>query len=252
MTSAKTSDPVKTAARTLDLFELFADARAPLSLTEVAKRIRAPVSSCHALLRTLQRRGYVFELGSRGPVYPTRRLLDVAMLIAGYDPILDRLAPTLEALRDDTGETVILGRRQGDHVVYMNVVEGLQTIRYMARPGDTKPLHSSAIGKALLGALSPGDLDGILDRIALQKVTPNTITDRDALKRALTFGGRQGYYVTRGENVPEVMAMAITYRVENEVFGIALAGPSERVSKSEHAYAERLLQLQGADLLRSA
>lgn len=250
MTSSKLSDPVKTAARTLDLFEVFAEARAPLNLTEVARRIRAPISSCHALLRTLQLKGYIYELGPRGPVYPTRRLLDIATLIASYDPILDRLAPMLEELRDATGETVILGRRQGDHIVYMNVFEGLQTIRYMARPGDTKPLHSSAIGKAILGSLPPQELEAVLGRIELTRVTPGTITDREALSRALSFGARQGYHVTRGENVAEVMGMAIAYRVENEVFGIALAGPNERMSRCEHANADKLLQLQEVDVLR--
>jgi DNA-binding IclR family transcriptional regulator len=239
----KMLDPVKTAARTLDLFEVFADVKTPLSLTEVAKRIGAPVSSCHGLIRTLKTRGYIYELGARGPVYPTRRLLDIANLIASYDPVMDRLAPLLEALRDATGETVIIGRRQGDQIVYMNVFEGLQTIRYMARPGDIKPLHSSAIGKAVLSSFAPDELDAVLGRLVLKRVTQNTITDRAALLDSLAAGRSQGYHVTRGENVPEVMGMAIACRVESEVFGIALAGPTERMTRSEEAYAERLLRL---------
>ncbi len=37
--------------------------------------------------------------------------------------------------------------------MYLDVLEGPHTVRYAARIGDFKPLHSSAVGKALLGAL---------------------------------------------------------------------------------------------------
>src|SRR5688500_2352238 len=102
------NDPVKTAARTLDLFEAFAEARTPMTLTEIAARIDSPVSSCHALMRTLQARGYLYVLSQRRRCYPTRRLLDIAAAIAGHDPIVEKLRPAMEALRDRTGETVIL------------------------------------------------------------------------------------------------------------------------------------------------
>ena len=71
-------DPVKTAARTLDVFEVFAAARGPLTLTELAARLGSPLSSCHALVRTLQSRGYVYILDERKRVYPTKRLLLLA------------------------------------------------------------------------------------------------------------------------------------------------------------------------------
>ena len=56
---------VKTAARTLDVFECFAEARRPLSLSELARAIEAPVSSCFALIRTLEDRGYLYAVGRR-------------------------------------------------------------------------------------------------------------------------------------------------------------------------------------------
>ena len=122
--AAATEDAVKTAARTLDLFEAFAKVREPMSLTELARRIGAPISSCHALIRTLQKRGFLYELGPRGPVYPTKRMLEIITAIATYDPILKRLEPVLERLRKATGETVILGKRQGDGIIYLEVLQG--------------------------------------------------------------------------------------------------------------------------------
>jgi DNA-binding IclR family transcriptional regulator len=220
---------VKTAARTLDLFEVFAAARGPLTLTDLAQRIGSPISSCHALVRTLQARGYVYVLDARKRVYPTKRLLAIAEEIAEHDPVLERLSPILDALLKGTGETVILGKRQGDRVTYLDVLEGSHTLRYAASPGDTKPLHSSAIGKAMLGALTPPERDKLLARIELPRVTDRAITDRAALVEDLEGSLQRGYFMTRGENVADVMAISIMRRVADEPYGIAVAGPATRL-----------------------
>src|SRR5919202_5082685 len=98
-------DQVKAAVRTLDLFEAFAAARGPLSLTELSRRIGAPISSCHALVRTLQSRGYVYVLDERKRIYPTKRLAALGQAFARYDPVLDRVSPILNRLAAATGET---------------------------------------------------------------------------------------------------------------------------------------------------
>jgi DNA-binding IclR family transcriptional regulator len=146
-------DSVKTADRTLDLLEAFARIKEPLSLSELARQLDCPVSSCHGLVRTMKGRGYLYLLQHRRRYYPTRRLLEIGAAIAAHDPLVERLIPTLEALRAHTAETVILGHRQDDEIVYLHVLEGPQTIRYAASPGERKPLHSSALGKAFLGVL---------------------------------------------------------------------------------------------------
>ncbi|HRP95343.1 MAG TPA: IclR family transcriptional regulator [Rhodocyclaceae bacterium] len=235
------SDSVKTAARTLDLFEVFAQTQAPLSLTDLSQRLHAPISSCHALVRTLQSRGYLYVLERRKRVYPTKRMLQVVEAIAGHDPLLEAVAPVLERLRDRLGETVILGNRQEDSVIYLEVVEGTHTVRYAAKPGDAKPLHSSAIGKAMLSGLKPDQLRALLERLPLARVTANTLTDIDTLLDDIEQGRRNGYFVTRGENVEDVSAIAIRREVNGEPFGIAIAGPSERLSRNFDAYCRELI-----------
>jgi DNA-binding IclR family transcriptional regulator len=239
-------DPVKTAARTLDVFEVFAAASGPLTLTELAHRLGSPLSSCHALVRTLQSRGYVYILDERKRVYPTKRLLLLAQQIAQNDPVLDQIGPVLATLQADTGETVILGKRQGQAITYLDVLESRRTIRYAAEPGDVKPLHSSAIGKAMLGLLLPGELATTLRKLPRPAITPGTITDLDALTADITLGRAQGFFITRGENVPDVMAIAISRAVGEEAYGLAVAGPIGRIE------AARELILEGLKSARTA
>ena len=82
---------VKSASRTLDVFELFAREQRPLTLSEVAAALDAPLSSCFNLVRALKGRGFLFGVGPRRQIYPTREMYDVASAIAASDPWLRRL-----------------------------------------------------------------------------------------------------------------------------------------------------------------
>lgn len=221
---------VKTAGRTLDLFEIFAKTQTPLSLSELARALNAPPSSCFNLIRALQARGYLYSVQPRRQLYPTRRLFEVASAITAGEPWMARIEPVLVTLRDQTHETVILGKRQGDRVVYLQVIEGPQTIRYTAQAGDLKPLHSSSIGKALLGALEPTELAKLLKQLPLPRVTEATMTNRSKLLADLERGRKQGYFITAGENVADVMAVATTVWLGGDVYGIAIAGPIHRMT----------------------
>jgi DNA-binding IclR family transcriptional regulator len=72
-------------------------------------------------------------------------------------------------------------------------------------------------------------------------MTANTIVKRKALEDDLAASLSKGYFVTRGENVADVMAVACTVEVYGDVFGIAVAAPLSRMHTDEKSQAERLL-----------
>src|SRR5438128_9074219 len=117
----------RSALRALEVFEAFREARRPLSLSETAKLTNMPVSTCHGVFRAMEQRGYLY-IGSARDAYPTRRLWDLAQDINAHDPVALRLEPALTHLRDDVDETVILGVRHGDTVLYLLVLESSQAI----------------------------------------------------------------------------------------------------------------------------
>jgi DNA-binding IclR family transcriptional regulator len=149
--------------------------------------------------------------------------------ILANDEILLRLLPAMEELRSATRETVILGKRRKEDIVYLDVLESPEVIRYSARAGDTKPLHSTCIGKCMLSAMPQGDLSAWLEKHPPYRVTGNTITDQAALIANLEEGRQRGVFTTRGENVADVTALAVPVSVNNELFGLAVAGPSHRI-----------------------
>ena len=226
--------------RVIDIFEAFQANQRPLSLTDLADAVNVPKSTCHAIVSTLTARGYLYSLTRPRSLYPTKRMYDVASDILAKDPFIERTTPLLERLRDASQETVILGKRQGDAVVYLQVVESAHPIRYSAKPGDIKPLHSSSIGKALLGSMKEAELREWVAAHELASVTATTITDPEALIADVLQSRRAGYFQTRGENVSDVWAVAAFFTLHNETLAIAVAGPRHRM---EAGFAECARQL---------
>ncbi len=232
---------VTSVGRVLDILEAFQRVRKPVSLTELADITGIPKSSCHAIVRTLIARGYLYSLSRPRSLYPTRRIYDVAVETQAHDPIVQQVTPLLERLRDNSRETVILGKRQHDAVIYLQVFESQHAIRYSAKPGHFKPMHSSAIGKALLGSLKEAELRTQLSGRTFPAVTPDTITGAEALVKDIVDSRRRGYFVTRGENVPDVWAVATYLSLRSETLAVAIAGPRHRMEHNVVEHAQVLL-----------
>lgn len=231
--------------RVIDIFEAFQASERPLSLTDLAEAADIPKSTCHAIVSTLTARGYLYTFNRPRAFYPTKRMYDVAQDILAKDPFIEHVTQVLERLRDSTRETVILGKRQGDSTIYLQVIEGLHSIRYSAKPGEFKPLHSSSIGKALLGSLKERDLRAWLEGQQLAAITPATKTDPEALIQEILESRKAGYFVTRGENVSDVWAVATFLTINNETLGVAVAGPKHRLEGNVAECAKLLVATCG-------
>lgn len=220
---------VKLVARTLDVIELFAQARRPLPLTELAQGLGAPMSSCLALVRTLVARGYLYEVRRRGGYYPTARLQALSALIQTGDPWLEQVRPHLLALRDAANETVMLGKIQDGAVVFLDVVESTQPVHYAARPGERRPLHTSAVAKAILARMPPTERDGVLAAADFRRYTEHTLATRDALCAEVERVQAQGWAANVGESVEDLTGLAVALDLGGEWYALCMAGPTPRV-----------------------
>jgi len=232
---------VKTAVRTLKIFELFASRRQPLVLSELAEQLEIPPSSCLLLIRTLLERGYLYEVARRAGYYPTRRLFDYASDIAAHDPVMQRVRPVLESVRDETGETVTLAKIQAHRLIYLLVVDSPQVIRPVLTAGTLRPLHSTATGKALLSTLDEATRKTLLDEAGLSKLTKNTIVSRSKLEAQLKESAARGWFQNEGESVPELNGVAVPLRISNDSYAITVMGPSYRMDGRQERIAQVLL-----------
>ncbi|MCD2175179.1 hypothetical protein LQK84_19640 [Rhizobium sp. C4] len=142
-----------------------------------------------------------------------------------------------------TDETILLGMRRGDHITYLEVMESSRSIRYSAKPGDIKPLHSSAIGKAMPSTLSDSELLAVVRKVGMKKVTDSTIVTIDGLLEDIRISRQSNLFITHGENVPDVMVIAVHIELGGEPLGVAITGPIGRIKKNQAEYGEHLIAL---------
>ncbi|WP_317928925.1 IclR family transcriptional regulator [Halioxenophilus sp. WMMB6] len=234
---------VKSAIRTMMLFSVFAEAKRPLTLGELSRKMDAPKSSCHELVQTLAQMGYLLLLDGGKSYYPSRRLWEMAEQIYQFNPIKEKIHEQLRALRDQTGETVFIGRLQGLKVVYVEVFDGTHTIRYTANSGDLKSIHASALGKALLGELPENERNKLITQMKLNRFNEHTITKKFELKENILACKENGLYVTKGEHQADVMGLAIPVTVQNHLLAVGLAGPIPRIEHNLRRYGQALSEL---------
>jgi len=231
---------VRTADRTLDIFESFAHRQRPITVSDLARELSLPTSTCFALVRTLVDRGFLYYLRPRGAFYPTRRLSMVADAIAHHDPIAQHVRPLLEALRDATGETVILGKLQGLGVVYLEIIESRHAVRYTMTVGSVRALHASSIGKAIVSAMEDEPRERLLSQLRYPKLTEHTIRSRAQYVKSLEEGLARGYWTNVGESSPDIMGVALPVRIFGDLYGINLVGPQSRFDRNLKSYVDAL------------
>ena len=157
----------------LNLIELFADRRRPMTLTQMADALGIPKSTAHNLIETLTTRGFLYEVRARGGFYPSRKLLIAAERVASGDPVTAVLHDFLRKLAVESGETALLSVRDKNHVIYLEVAESSQAVRYSASVGDRRPVFATSGGKAILSTYPEATLEKALASLCLLYTSPS-------------------------------------------------------------------------------
>lgn len=241
MNEKKPEANVKTALRVIEIIELFAREARPLALSELAKLLGVPVSSCLALLRTLSSLGYLYEAGRRQGYYPTGRLLAMAQRIAKADPILEKVQPSLEELRDTTTETVVFAKLDvNNRVLYLDVLASPHPISYVAVAGAQKDLHANSLGKALLSTLDAAERLKLLAHHPMPAYNPRTLVTADAIEGDIQDSLKRGWFANLGESMPDVGAIAWPVKISGNDYAISIAGPLYRIESHIEEHGKKL------------
>lgn len=213
----------------LNLFEIFAREKAPMTLTAVSRALGIPKSSAFNLIETLLARGLLYETRSRGGFYPTGRLFELARSIKDGDRLVQRIRGELELLAETTGETALLAVREDQDVVYVDVVESSAAIRYFAKVGDRRPIYTTSSGKAILSSYTEPDRARILAGLRYVRHQETTVSGPRELAARLDEGLARGWCEDLAEFTPDVIGFAVPIHHGDRRFGLAVAGPHYRM-----------------------
>lgn len=233
---------VKSAERTVRILEALAASPTKLTLAELQERMGYPRSSLHALVRTLRELKWIEAdaTGSAFGVGPHALLSGTAYL--DRDPALPYAYETLEDLRSEVGHTTHYARRDGADVLYLASRERRDSVRLFSRVGRRLPAHLTALGQALLAALTPGEVDEVLPP-TLEALTERTITDRGELHAVLDQVRGRGWAFECEQGTPGVACVAavVDYRIP-ATDAISCSMPAAAATEDEvHRVAEAVV-----------
>jgi IclR family acetate operon transcriptional repressor len=203
----------------LAVFETVAEHQ-PIGVTELAQRLDADKSAIQRALATLAEDGWIrIAAGRPGRYETTARIHAVAQIASGSHGLRQRARPALEALRDETGESVVLSVPEAGRLIVLDVVESRQSLRSAPPIGLAVPARS-ATGRAILPYMSrPQQIDllgGPPDAATLEDFVATvargySISEGEVVKGSTNFAAP--IFETDGQPVAIVLVSAPTQRV---------------------------------------
>ena len=240
--TSESAPPTRTLLRGLRLLEALADMDEPTGVTELARHVELDKATVSRLLRTLVDAGYAAK-DPKGRYRIASKILRLSDGFAPHRPFLDAAMPHLRRIRDQTNETTHLGQMENDQVVYVEKLDSMQSIRLTSAIGQTNPLHTTALGKAILAAKPLDERTKIVERLRLEVKQPNSIRDPSELLADLDRTSSRGYSIDDCENEENVTCIGAAIEVDGEVLGaVSVAGPSFRIKPDLETYSKIVVE----------
>jgi IclR family transcriptional regulator, acetate operon repressor len=220
-----------TLGKTIALLDLVAMADGPMRFTDILARCGQPRGTLHRQLSHLLSEA-LLELDAEGRYQPGMRLLTLAARSWARNDLRSIAAPHLRNLQARTGETVHLGVLRGAQVIYLDKVEGRQSVRMYSHIGNASPAYCTGVGKAALSVLDDGRLNERVEAMIFEPFTPQTHRDAAALLADISDIRVRGYAFDHEEHESGICCVAAPiFSLQRDIFaGVSVTGPAYRVS----------------------
>lgn len=234
--STKPNNLVQTIERTSRLLDKLADNPQGISIRDLSDVVELPKGTTHRLLSSLAYFGYVRQDPKTRDYFLGLRLLELGQILLGQLDLRKYAEPFLRELAKKTGETVHLVILDRDEIVYIDKMEGDQNpsgLKMASRIGSRNPVHSTAVGKALLASFTDEEFNRFIKKKNLPKRTGNTFTDHLRLKEHLREVRLQGFSVDDEENEVGIRCVAavICDQTGRAVAAMSISGPAFRITR---------------------
>ncbi|CAN1558951.1 COG3386 Gluconolactonase [Rhabdaerophilaceae bacterium] len=217
-------------AKGLYLLDVIGERETPARFKDLQIATGLPKGTLARMLHTLvafrlvrhEERDNTYRLGNR--------LFELAHRVWETFDLRGAAAPQLEKLALEARETVAIGTLDNDQIVYIEQRSQGGPFGFRIEVGRRAPLYCTAAGKALLAFSKPHEQRAILDRMLIERFTPNTLVDAEALLADLALARARGYAISNSEHVEGVVSVAapVFDHTGKAIGAIGIFGPSSR------------------------
>ncbi len=155
---------VKSAVRVFLVLEYFDDVKEPRTLTEISRDLKMPMSSCIALLRSLESVDYMTFDPLTKKYLPSVRVQQLGSWLNDYIFASGNIKSIAEAVAKETGESTVIATMNGNEAQYILQVQTEHPLPYAPSIGVRRSLLNSSVGLVLLAPQS----DDFIERMVLR------------------------------------------------------------------------------------
>ena len=238
----RTKKRIGAARRCLQALEILAEEPNVFSLAEISELLLLPKSSTHRLMSLLVDSGFVeLEPSTR------RYVLTAKVLWIGSSYLrnsgVERSAHTvLSQLSDETRTTSHLGVWDSGKVLILHSTDPSYATSLFVEVGERRPVHASALGKALLAYRPAADLASVC-KGSLVQFTERTLTTMAALEEELVRIREGGVAIDDEEYAPGMRCIAAPIRNQyGVVASMGISGDLNLIQDESMPRLRRLVQ----------
>lgn len=215
--------------RALQVLELLAEWELA-GVSEIADEIGVHKSTAFRLLNALEARDLVEQRTERGKYRLGFGLVRLARRVNVQLDLDEQARPLTEQLAALLGESINVAVLREHFAVNVVQSRGHGSVVSHNWIGQLTPLHATSSGKVLLAHLDAAEREELLNR-SLDRYTPNTHTDVEALRAELDEVKQQGFAASYGELEVGLNAVAVPVRGADGhvIAALSASGPVYRL-----------------------
>lgn len=246
-TTLDQNKPVKSAERTLALFELFSTEQRAMTVTEIASALLIPQPSASVLVRSFVSLGYLERTEGRRAYYPTLRLMLLTSWMNNRHESASQIPKLIAQVAQLTGESTVLAMRNSIYSQYVLVRRGREPERMHVESGMLYPLACSSTGWCLMSRLSDDEIGKIVRRTQVEAASKYwRETAINAIERVAEFR-RDGFAFSAGQTESGLGGIAVLMpaTTSSAQFSVAVGGPLQRIAQKQRLILDALNELTG-------
>lgn len=250
--AAKRIYTINSIDRALQILSILGERGVPMRVSDISRRLRIDKSTAYRIISTLRARGFVEQESDTRKYTLGLKVLEVAALKLRAIKLVPAAKPFLEELMLRTREAVHMAVLAEGEVMYVDSEQCSGPFNVNTQVGGRAPVHSSAVGKALLAYRSPEEVSRIVAIKGLTRFTDRTIISTEELHEHLADVRKQGWAMDNEETFVGMrcLASAVFDHRGQVVASVGVSGPIQHMTHERVAFLGQLVKEAAAKISR--
>lgn len=235
MSEGNNSNNVKSVTKAFSIIEAL-DKAEELSISELSTILEMDKTTVHRIISTIKDCGFITQNPKTKKYANSMKFYTLGRNVIQKNELGIIGRPYIRQIAQITGETVNLGIRVGNAIVYIDRAQNETGIQVATTTGKSIPMHCTGMGKAIMANIEHDDLDEVIKETNLVAYTHNTAISKESLLEKLAEVKEMGIAIDHEEFEIGLIAFgAPIFNADGEPFAaISISCPTVRYNELHH------------------